>query len=76
MKKDPEASFWPRLTKDKVKLHYLKTDFNRWKDEDDTESEPEQDTQNFDLDSVSKDLVELKLGKASFENRKFFILLK
>ncbi|CAG8458856.1 13597_t:CDS:2 [Ambispora leptoticha] len=30
-------SYWPRLTKEKVKLPYLKTDFSKWKDEDEEE---------------------------------------
>jgi len=32
--KDTE-SFWPRLTKSQQKHHWLKVDFNKWKDEDD-----------------------------------------
>ncbi|CAK8694899.1 co-chaperone protein daf-41-like [Clavelina lepadiformis] len=28
--------FWPRLTKDKAKIHWLRVDFNKWKDEDDS----------------------------------------
>ncbi|GAA6009296.1 hypothetical protein JCM11491_004263 [Sporobolomyces phaffii] len=31
--------YWPRLTKEKVKLNFLKTDFNLWKDEDEQEDE-------------------------------------
>jgi len=33
-KKEAKSEFWPRLTKDKVKLHWLKTDFDKWIDED------------------------------------------
>lgn len=33
-KADKEASFWPRLTTEKKKPHFLGTDFARWKDED------------------------------------------
>ncbi|PAA71091.1 hypothetical protein BOX15_Mlig034517g2, partial [Macrostomum lignano] len=32
-KKEP-GPYWPRLTADKVKRHWIKTDFNRWVDED------------------------------------------
>uniref|UniRef100_F6RJZ1 Co-chaperone protein daf-41-like n=1 Tax=Ciona intestinalis TaxID=7719 RepID=F6RJZ1_CIOIN len=30
---------WPRLTKEKTKIHWLKVDFGKWKDEDDTDDE-------------------------------------
>jgi len=33
-KKEPKEEYWPRLTKDKVKLHWLKTDFDKWIDGD------------------------------------------
>ena len=38
-KKDKTASFWPRLTKDKTRLHWLQTDFDHWKDEDESDDE-------------------------------------
>lgn len=37
-KKDP-GPFWPRLLKDKKKHLNIKVDFNRWKDEDESEDE-------------------------------------
>ncbi|KAI4503100.1 hypothetical protein M0802_002144 [Mischocyttarus mexicanus] len=37
--KKEEGPYWPRLTKDKTKAHWLKSDFNKWKDEDDSEEE-------------------------------------
>lgn len=40
-KKNEEEPFWPRLTNEKVKHHWLKVDFNKWKDEDDSEDEVE-----------------------------------
>ncbi|CAH8512561.1 unnamed protein product [Heterobilharzia americana] len=42
-KKEPGA--WPRLLSQKVKCPWLKTDFSRWKDEDD--SEPDMEGNNF-----------------------------
>ena len=33
-KKTPKEEYWPRLTKDKVRLHNVKTDFDKWVDED------------------------------------------
>ncbi|GAA5934050.1 Hsp90 cochaperone SBA1 [Sporobolomyces koalae] len=38
-KKEAQDEYWPRLTKNKVKLNFLKTDFNLWKDEDEQEDE-------------------------------------
>lgn len=33
-KKDLEPEYWPRLTKEKIKNAFLKTDFSKWVDED------------------------------------------
>lgn len=33
-KKQAKDEYWPRLTKDKVRLHNVKTDFDKWVDED------------------------------------------
>lgn len=38
-KKDANAAFWPRLTKEKARLHWLQTDFDHWKDEDESDDE-------------------------------------
>lgn len=37
--KKNEGPFWPRLTKENQKHHWLKSDFNKWVDEDDSEEE-------------------------------------
>lgn len=37
--KKQEGPYWPRLTKENKKFHWLKSDFNKWKDEDDTDDE-------------------------------------
>lgn len=34
-----ENSWWPRLLKDSTKQHWLKVDFPKWKDEDDSDDE-------------------------------------
>uniref|UniRef100_A0A1B6HUY6 CS domain-containing protein n=1 Tax=Homalodisca liturata TaxID=320908 RepID=A0A1B6HUY6_9HEMI len=39
LKKKEEGPYWPQLTKEKNKYHWLKVDFNKWKDEDDSEDE-------------------------------------
>ncbi|XP_022079787.1 prostaglandin E synthase 3-like [Acanthaster planci] len=38
-KKEPGTPFWPRLHETSVKQHWLKVDFSRWKDEDDSDIE-------------------------------------
>jgi len=42
-KKELREEFWPRLLKDAKKVHFLKTDFNKWVDEDEQEEAPEDD---------------------------------
>lgn len=39
IKKEKEQPYWPRLLETKGKIHYLKTDFGRWKDEDDEDDD-------------------------------------
>jgi len=39
IKEDQEASYWPRLTKEQKKYHWLKVDFSKWKDEDESDDE-------------------------------------
>lgn len=41
-KKELESDYWPRLTKEKLKLHYIKTDFDKWVDEDEQDEQPEE----------------------------------
>jgi len=36
-KKEKKIDYWPRLTKEKVKTTYVKTDFDKWVDEDEQE---------------------------------------
>lgn len=42
-KKQLKEEYWPRLTKDNKKFHFLKTDFDKWVDEDEQETIPEDD---------------------------------
>jgi hypothetical protein len=46
-KKDKQEEYWPRLTKEKAKFHYIKTDFDKWVDED------EQDEHEEELDQAA-----------------------
>merc|ERR1712156_352262 len=39
LKKKEPGPFWPRLLKDKLKPKNIKIDFNRWKDEDESDDE-------------------------------------
>ncbi|KAI1300736.1 hypothetical protein EDD11_005959 [Mortierella claussenii] len=39
--KKEQDDWWPRLNKGSKKLNFVKTDFARWKDEDDEDDEPE-----------------------------------
>lgn len=39
VKEQQDAPFWPTLTSDKKKHHWLKVDFNRWQDEDESGEE-------------------------------------
>lgn len=36
-KKEKKAKFWPRLLKESKRMHFLKTDFDKWVDEDEQE---------------------------------------
>ncbi|TRM65645.1 HSP20-like chaperone [Schizophyllum amplum] len=38
-KKEKQAEYWPRLTKEKVRSQFIKTDFSKWVDEDEQEGE-------------------------------------
>jgi len=40
-KKEAKGEYWPRLLKEKAKVHWLKTDFDKWVDED--EQDPNDD---------------------------------
>lgn len=38
-KPSSDSKYWPHLTKEKKKYHWLKVDFKKWKDEDDSDDE-------------------------------------
>ncbi|CAH3183556.1 unnamed protein product, partial [Porites evermanni] len=48
IKKKEEGPYWPRLLKEPKKPSYLHTDFNRWRDEDDSEEEDTAMDDNFE----------------------------
>lgn len=70
-KEKKDAPYWPTLTKDKKKPHYLKIDFNKWRDEDDDEEEG--GGNNMDITEMLRSLGPLsgagdKPDKPSFED--------
>jgi hypothetical protein len=42
-KKELGEAYWPRLLKESKKVHFLKTDFDKWVDEDEQNEAPEDD---------------------------------
>ncbi|EAW17390.1 Hsp90 cochaperone SBA1 [Aspergillus fischeri NRRL 181] len=45
-KKELKEEYWPRLVKDTQKLHFLKTDFDKWVDEDEQDEAGDDDYAN------------------------------
>lgn len=41
MKKKETGPYWPRLIKSDKKCHWIKIDFNRWKEEEELDSDVE-----------------------------------
>lgn len=53
-KKNKQAEYWPRLTKEKAKYPYIKTDFDKWVDEDEQEEQQANDPmQGMDLSQLA-----------------------
>lgn len=71
LKKKEEGPYWPSLFKDKKKVHWLKIDFNRWRDEDDSEPEENGD-ESQDLDEVKPEINENEIF--TWEIIKYFSL--
>ncbi|KAK4241050.1 HSP20-like chaperone [Achaetomium macrosporum] len=46
-KKELNEAYWPRLLKDTKKAHFLKTDFDKWVDEDEQNEAADDDFANF-----------------------------
>lgn len=51
-KATPAEEYWPRLTKEKVKYFFIKTDFDKWADEDEQEEAAEPSNDAFDLSGM------------------------
>lgn len=46
-KKELKEEYWPRLLKESKRLQFLKTDFDKWVDEDEQNEAPEEDFSQF-----------------------------
>lgn len=46
-KKELNEEFWPRLLKDSKKVHFLRTDFDKWVDEDEQNEAADEDFSQF-----------------------------
>eukprot|EP00036_Acanthoecidae_sp_10tr_P012209 CAMPEP_0182926996 /NCGR_PEP_ID=MMETSP0105_2-20130417/12891_1 /TAXON_ID=81532 ORGANISM="Acanthoeca-like sp., Strain 10tr" /NCGR_SAMPLE_ID=MMETSP0105_2 /ASSEMBLY_ACC=CAM_ASM_000205 /LENGTH=189 /DNA_ID=CAMNT_0025064919 /DNA_START=64 /DNA_END=633 /DNA_ORIENTATION=+ len=47
--KKESGPYWPRLLKDKTKQHWLKADFDKWKDEDDDDDEEDAKPDDYNM---------------------------
>lgn len=47
-KKDLDEEYWPRLTKEKVKYRNIRTDFDRWVDEDEQDEKADEPLNGMD----------------------------
>ncbi|KAJ2458351.1 hypothetical protein GGI02_006019, partial [Coemansia sp. RSA 2322] len=47
--KKVEDKWWPRLTEEEKKYSYIKTDFSRWRDEDESDDEKPAAPGGFDM---------------------------
>lgn len=46
-KKELKQEYWPRLLKESKKMHFLKTNFDKWVDEDEQDEAPDDDMDKF-----------------------------
>ncbi|XP_071102775.1 co-chaperone protein daf-41-like isoform X1 [Haliotis cracherodii] len=63
-KKELEKGFWPRLLKDNKKVHFLKTDFDKWRDEDDSDAD---DNEDMNLEQMMNSMGGLGGGAGGLE---------
>jgi hypothetical protein len=47
-KAEKGSEYWPRITKEKLKTPFLKTDFSRWVDEDEQDGAAAEDLDDID----------------------------
>jgi len=56
LEKAEEGPYWERLLAEKTKQHWLKVDFGKWKDEDDSDAEGEGGAGGGDLEEMMKNM--------------------
>ncbi|KAG6918665.1 hypothetical protein DXG01_012482 [Tephrocybe rancida] len=66
-KKEKMAEPWPRLTKDKIKRPFIKTDFSKWTDEDEDDGLLPQVIDIDDMDFDGSDLRRNDAGNDDYE---------
>ncbi|KAK9304304.1 hypothetical protein QLX08_004294 [Tetragonisca angustula] len=69
--KKEKGPYWPRLTKEKMKAHWLKCDFNKWKDEDDSDDDDGMEESGNDLEEMMRQMGGLEGtgdSKTNFDN--------
>lgn len=54
--KKESGPFWPRLTKENKKFHWLKSDFNKWQDEDESDEEGGENMGSADLEAMMRQM--------------------
>lgn len=70
VKKDLDEAYWPRLTKDKIKYRNIRTDFDKWVDEDEQDEKPDEalngmdDLQGFSQDNLDFSALAKQFGGA------------
>lgn len=52
LSKTESGPFWPRLTKENKKFHWLKSDFNKWQDEDESDDDVGSNMNSNSLEEV------------------------
>lgn len=79
-KPSSDTQYWPYLTKEKKKYHWLKVDFKKWKDEDDSDDEVAESGApgglggDANIDDVSKLYFSLKMCNIYIFYIQIFIL--
>ena len=58
LEKAEEGPYWERLLETRTKQHWLKVDFSKWKDEDDSDEE----AGGGDLEDVMRNMGDLDVG--------------
>jgi len=67
--KKTEGPYWPRLLKNSAKVHWLKIDFGKWKDEDDSDDE-EKAGSDMNLEAMMKQMGGLGGGAGAGDGSK------